>query len=210
MKIIALLIAVAIALSACKEQSTEAVKSSETVQASATQSAEQIASLNLDWDTFRKRVDEDFEAAGFDFAKIPDSLKPEGDAEAARLTATLPINDDLIGIVATDPATGQLTSITVTVSINDDADDNLNNFSSASLMLSAAAGDDGNEKVGGQIIEMIGDTVSEFSKQVKKDSSTSTNKNFVEDSFIEDGVKYGIIISDFMPVMMFAEPADNQ
>ncbi len=164
-----------------------------------------MATLNLDWETFRKRVDEDFESAGFGFAKIPVSMKPEGDVNAARLTVMLPINDNLVGNIASDPVTGKLTSITATVGANSDAAENLKNFSSAALMLSTAAGDDGNKTVGGKIIKMAGDAVNEFAKQAEKDSTASVNKNF-----IADGVKYSILVNGNMPVMMFAEPAENK
>lgn len=82
MKTLTLLIAAAFALSACGGQ-PEAIAEQATTQASAVQPAAPVATLNLDWDTFRKRVDEDFESAGFGFAKIPASMKPEGDANAA-------------------------------------------------------------------------------------------------------------------------------
>ena len=85
------------------------------------------------------------------------------------------------------------------------AAENLKNFSSAALMLSSADGDDGNKTVGGKIIKMAGDAVNEFAKQAEKDSTASVNKNFVE-----NGVKYGILVSGSMPVMMFAEPAENK
>ncbi|EGV38424.1 hypothetical protein [Neisseria weaveri] len=183
----------------------EKATDSETIQKKVPETEKSpVATLDLDWDTFRKRVDEDFETAGFGFAKIPDSMKPEGDANAMRLTAMLPINDNLVGNIATDPATGKLTSITATVGANSDAAENLKNFSSAALMLSAAAGDHGNRTVGGKILKMAGDAVNEFTKQSKKDSTASVNKNFVE-----DGVKYSILVSGIMPVMMFAEPAEN-
>ena len=82
MKTRTLLIAAAFALSACGDQA-EVTAEQATTQASAVQPAAPVATLNLDWDTFRKRVDEDFESAGFGFAKIPASMKPEGDANAA-------------------------------------------------------------------------------------------------------------------------------
>ena len=72
-------------------------------------------------------------------------------------------------------------------------------------MLSAADGDEGNKTVGGKIIKMAGDAANEFAKQAEKDSTASVNKNFVE-----NGVKYGILVSGNMPVMMFAEPAENK
>ena len=156
-------------------------------------------------DRLRPVKTEDFESADFGFAKIPASMKPEGDANAARLTVMLPINDNLVGNIASDPATGKLTSITATVGANEDAAENLKNFSSAALMLSAADGDDGNKTIGGKIIKMAGDAVNEFAKQAEKDSTASVNKNFVE-----NGVKYGILVSGSMPVMMFAEPAENK
>ncbi len=205
MKTLTLLIAAAFALSACGGQPEETAKRAKTAQASAAQPAEPVATLNLDWDTFRKRVDEDFEKAGFGFAKIPASMKPEGDANTARLTVILPINDNLVGNIASDPVTGKLTSITVTVGTDGDAAENLKNFSSAALMLSATAGDDGNKTVGGKILKMAGDAVNEFAEQVKKDNTASVNKNFVE-----AGVKYGILVSGTMPVIMFAEPASNK
>ena len=204
MKTLTLLIAAAFALSACGDQA-EVTAEQATTQASVAQAAEPVATLNLDWDTFRQRVDEDFQSADFGFAKIPASMKPEGDANAARLTVMLPINDNLVGNIASDPATGKLTSITATVGATEDAAENLKNFSSAALMLSSADGDDGNKTVGGKIIKMAGDAVNEFAKQAEKDSTASVNKNFVE-----NGVKYGIIVSGNMPVMMFAEPAEDK
>ena len=204
MKTLTLLIASAFALSACGGQ-PEATAEQATTQALAVQPAAPVVTLNLDWDTFRKRVDEDFESAGFGFAKIPASMKPEGDANAARLTVMLPINDNLVGNIASDPATGKLTSITATVGANEDAAENLKNFSSAALMLSAADGDDGNKTVSGKIIKMAGDAINEFAKQAEKDSTANVNKSFVENS-----VKYGIFVSGNMPVMMFAEPAENK
>ena len=168
MKTLTLLIAAAFALSACGDQ-PEVTAEQATTQASVAQAAEPVATLNLDWDTFRQRVDEDFQSAGFGFAKIPASMKPEGDANAARLTVMLPINDNLVGNIASDPATGKLTSITATVGATEDAAENLKNFSSAALMLSSADGDDGNKTVGGKIIKMAGDAVNEFAKQALSD-----------------------------------------
>lgn len=160
-----------------------------------------VATLDLDWDTFRQRVDEDFAAAGFGFAKIPNTLKPEGEQGAARLTVMLPINDNLVATIAEDPASKQLTGISVTVGPHEDTAENIKNFSAAALMLSAAGGDDGNKKVGGKIIEMATNAINKFAQE-----SAKNNADKVEDSFVENGVKYGILVSKFTPVMMFAQP----
>ena len=84
--------------------------------------------------------------------------------------------------------------------------ENIKNFSAAALLLSAAAGDDGNKKVGGQIIKMINASLEQFGKSSKK-----TDAGDVKNNFVEDGVKYGILISKVLPgVMLYAEPEKSE
>ena len=204
MKKITLLMAAAFALSACGGEAAEQQpRQAETVHAAEKEVA--AKTLPLDWETFKKRVDDDFAAADFGFAKIPDSIKPEGDAKAARLTVTLPVNDNLSAIIGQDPASQKLTNISINLIPHSDPAENLKNFSVAAVMMSASAGDEGNRQVGGRIIKMSADAVEKFAAEVKKDDSAS-----VEDKFVENGVKYGILISSVMPIMMYAEPAPDQ
>lgn len=177
------------------------VEEVETPTQEAAQKAEQAATLDLDWETFRKRVDDDFAAAGFRFGKIPSSIKPEGSEQSVRNVAMLPVTDNLIASIAEDPESKKLTSISATVGPHDDPAENLRNFSAAALILSAAGGDDGNLKVGGKIIEMTTNAINKFAKDSRQDKNAT-----VKDSFVVDHVKYGIFISGNIPIMLFAEP----
>ena len=106
------------------------------------QVVEKVATLDLDWETFRRRVNEDFASVDFG-AKIPASIKPEGSKNSVRDVAMLPFNDHLFSNIAVDPQSKQLTSISVTVGPSENSVENIKNFSAAALLLSAAAGDDG-------------------------------------------------------------------
>ena len=169
------------------------------------QVVEKVATLDLDWETFRRRVNEDFASVDFG-AKIPASIKPEGSKNSVRDVAMLPFNDHLFSNIAVDPQSKQLTSISVTVGPSENSVENIKNFSAAALLLSAAAGDDGNKKVGGQIIKMINASLEQFGKSSKK-----TDAGDVKNNFVEDGVKYGILISKVLPrVMLYAEPEKSE
>lgn len=208
MKKYSLLAAVLLALTACGGESSEQVidKPVQEIQASQpnnTVAQPVVATLNLDWETFRRRINEDFRTMEFD-AHIPSSIKPEGGENTVRNIAMLPFNDHLFANIAEDPASKKLTSITVNVGPSENSAENLRNFSAAALMLSAAAGDDGNMKTGGKVLEMTVNALQKFAKAEKKSKKGTAD---VKEQFVADGVKYSVLISTVLPaVMVFAEP----
>lgn len=195
----------------------QAVTASETVTASEPQKTENqkeetkaetrkevVHTLDLDWETFRRRTNEDLTAIKFS-TTIPSSIQPKGGEGAVRDVAMLPFNDNLNAIISVDPESKKLTGISVMVSGSEDGVDNIRNFSAAAMLMAAADGDNGNKTVGVKLIKMISGALEKFNKG---------KKNEVKDSFVQNGVKYGILISKVMPaVMMYAEPehaADKQ
>lgn len=205
-----LALSVIFALAACGGSVTEpqantnvaASQVSSASEAKPVEKAELAATLDMDWDTFRKRVNADFDSAGFEL-NIPDSIKPAGDGNSVRNVATLPFNDHLQTLVSEDPESKKLTGITVIMGFSSDQPmDNIKNVMAAALVLSSASGDDGNKKVGGKIIKMVNTSLDAFEKQLKKEDMPT-----VKDKFVVGDVKYGILISKALgSVMLFAEP----
>ena len=76
---------------------------------------------------------------------------------------------------------------------------NIQNGGGAAIMLAAVAGDNGEKTVGGKIVKMLSSTIERFSKK-PNDEDAGKNK------FIENGVKYGVLVSKIMPIMLYAEP----
>ena len=66
-------------------------------------------------------------------------------------------------------------------------------------MLAAVAGDNGEKTVGGKVIKMLANTIERFSKK-------PNDENAGKEKFVENGVKYGVLISKVTPIMLYAEP----
>ncbi|WP_066569544.1 hypothetical protein [Snodgrassella sp. CFCC 13594] len=178
---------------------TKAVESNETtLNASSPVPTPKVDTLDLDFDTFRNRVNQDFESVELPFA-ISSGIKPEGEASDVRKVASIAFANNLHSTVAIDPKSNKVTSISVMMAPTDNALDNLQIGSAAAFILSAADGDEGNKTVGGKIIKMIAATMDSFSKHPDQENS---GKN----SFVQNNVKYTVMITKGMPIMMFAEP----
>lgn len=160
-----------------------------------------VATLDMDFNTFRKRSNTDFKDAGLPF-HIPGNIKPEMAEGAVRAVATIALSDGLHVIVATDPATGKVTSIMANIAPSTDRMENIQRSGGAALMLASADGDNGNKTVGGEIIKMQSKALDVFNKNPKSDDA--------QEKFVHNGVKYGITISKHLPAfMLYAEPAKN-
>lgn len=177
---------------------TEPEKQSEQTQNNSNEPSKQatpdIANLDMDFDTFRRRVNEDFASADLPY-KIPSGIKPTG--EDARKTAMIQLDDSVGIIVATDPATDKITSISTIMSGSSDELKNIQRAGAVGFALASADGDDGNKTVGGDLINMMSKTMAQFGKKPN---------DIAKDKFVRNGVQYGINISKETGIMMYAEP----
>ena len=163
-----------------------------------------VRTLDMDFNTFRKRSNTDFKDAGLPF-NIPANIKPEMSKSegAVRATAIITLSDGLHAVVATDPTTGKVTSIMANITPSRDRLENIQRSGGAAIMLASADGDNGNKTVGGKILQMQGKALDVINK------STDSNKD-AQEKFVHNGVKYGITISKHLPVfMLYAEPVDK-
>lgn len=156
--------------------------------------SQKIQSLDMDFDTFRRRVNEDFATAGLPY-KIPSNIEPTG--ENVRKTATIQLDDSLGVIVATDPATNKITGISTIMSGSSDELKNMQRAGASGLALASADGDDGNKTVGSELIKMMTKTIKQWGK--KPDG-------VAEDKMVRNGIQYGISVSKMTGIMMYAEP----
>lgn len=178
---------------------------SKPVAASAAKSSEAkpieqpVAHLGLDFETWKSRVITDFQSADLPFA-IPDNteLEKSGDNDA-RKVHIIQLDTGISAVVAIDPATDKITSVMVNMVGSNDGVKNIQNSGAAAIMLAAVAGDNGEKTVGGKIIKMFANTVERFSKK-------PNDENAGKEKFVENGVKYGVLISKVTPIMLYAEP----
>ena len=158
-----------------------------------------VATLSLNFETWKNRVNADFQAADLPF-EISDSIRPEKSSDSdVRKVAISKLSETLAVTIAVDPATDKITSVSVMMQPSADGLANIQNGGGAAIMLAAVAGDNGEKTVGGKIVKMLSSTIERFSKK-PNDEDAGKNK------FIENGVKYGVLVSKVMPIMLYAEP----
>lgn len=180
--------------------SAPAQSASKPVVASEAKPAEQpVAHLGLDFETWKSRVMTDFQSANLPFA-IPDNteLEKSGDNDA-RKVHIIQLDTGISAVVAIDPATDKITSVMVNMVGSNDGVKNIQNSGAAAIMLAAVAGDNGEKTVGGKIIKMFANTVERFNKK-------PNDENAGKEKFVENGVKYGVLVTNVMPIMLYAEP----
>lgn len=171
------------------------------VQSAATEKpATAVKTLDMDFDTLRRRANEDFKKADLPY-KISDQLEPTLSDGAVRKTVIVQLDDGLNAVVATDPTSNRITSITVNMVGSNDSTKNLQRGASAALLLAAADGDEGNQTVGGDIIQMMNKTMKTYTANPKKEENGKS-------SFTRNNVKYSIMLSNVLPIMLFAEPVE--
>ena len=141
----------------------------------------------------------DFQSANLPFA-IPDNteLEKSGDNDA-RKVHLIRLDNDISAVVAVDPTTSKITSVMVNMVGSNDGVKNIQNSGAAAIMLAAVAGDNGEKTVGGKVIKMLANTIERFSKK-------PNDENAGKEKFVENGVKYGVLISKVTPIMLYAEP----
>lgn len=128
-------------------------------------------------------------------------MKLNGDKNAVNLTAQIDFSDKLGFIVAASPQTKNVNSITVIYAPGGDTNiEILENIVTASLILAAADGENGNQAVGGKIVSMITDSIKEFTDS---NMQKSTNR-----SITFNNIKYSVLLAKDMPMMFFASPKD--
>ena len=171
------------------------------VQSAATEKpATVVKTLDMDFDTLRRRANEDFKKADLPY-KISDQLEPTLSDGAVRKTVIVQLDDNLHAVIAADPTSNRITSITVNMVGSNDSMKNLQRGASAALLLAAADGDEGNQTVGGDIIQMMNKTMKAYTANPKKEENGKS-------SFTRNNVKYSIMLSNVLPIMLFAEPAE--
>jgi len=180
--------------------SAPAQSASKPVVASEAKPAEQpVAHLGLDFETWKSRVMTDFQSANLPFA-IPDNTELEKSGEGdIRKVHLIRLDNDISAVVAVDPTTSKITSVMVNMVGSNDGVKNIQNSGAAAIMLAAVAGDNGEKTVGGKVIKMLANTIERFSKK-------PNDENAGKEKFVENGVKYGVLISKVTPIMLYAEP----
>ena len=172
------------------------------VQSAATEKpATVVKTFDMDFDTLRRRANEDFKKADLPY-KISDQLEPTLSDGAVRKTVIVQLDDNLHAVIATDPTSNRITSITVNMVGSNDSMKNLQRGASAALLLAAADGDEGNQTVGGDIIQMMNKTMKTYTANPKKEENGKS-------SFTRNNVKYSIMLSNVLPIMLFAEPVEG-
>lgn len=153
--------------------------------------------LNFNFETYRKRVNADLKSIQSKYS-IPVSLKPESDSNAVNDVATVDFSTRFSGIISINKQNKNVQGITIMYAPKGDAVDLTSTLIEATVLLTAANGDDGNKQFGDDVISMISDAIKEF---------TDANGNEpIKKSIIKENVKYSIILTKDMPIMMFAEP----
>ncbi len=154
------------------------------------------ADLGLDYKTLRSRVLDDFKQVGLPFA-MPKMLKTTGDNPNMQ-----------VGSVYFDKGSGgnitlnknkKVTAIMMMVSPSAEPQVTMGRYFATTFVVSAVDGKDGNKTVGGDIIKMIGNLLESFNANPSK---------MHKDKIIRNGVKYGVMISKGMPIMIYAEPVN--
>ncbi len=152
------------------------------------------ANLGLDYKTLRSRVLDDFKQVGLSY-KMPKKLKTTGDNPNFQVGSVF--FDDGSGGNITLNKNKKVASIMMMVTPTNNATVNMNRYFATTFVVSAVAGKNGNKTVGGDIIKMISKSLDAFTKNP---SQPQKNK------FVKNGVKYGVMVSAGMPVMIYAEP----
>ncbi len=144
------------------------------------------ADLGVDYKTLRSRVVDDFNQVGL------------GD------------NPDIqVGSVYFDKGSGgnitlnkdkKVSSVMMMVSPTKDDKVNLSRYFAVAFAVSAVARESDKRIVGGDVLKMLSDLLGAFSKDPSK---------VYKDSVVHSGIKYGIVISSGVPVVVYAEPVNG-
>ncbi len=155
------------------------------------------ADLGVDYKTLRSRVVDDFNQVGLSY-KMPKKLKTTGD------------NPDIqVGSVYFDKGSGgnitlnkdkKVSSVMMMVSPTKDDKVNLSRYFAVAFAVSAVARESDKRIVGGDVLKMLSDLLGAFSKDPSK---------VYKDSVVHSGIKYGIVISSGVPVVVYAEPVNG-
>lgn len=176
---------------------TQAVTDSTIPHQSSLNSEANKPTLNFNFEIYRKRVNADLKSIQSKYS-IPTSLQPESDSNAVNDVATVEFSARFSGIISINKQNKNVQGITILYAPKGDAVDLTSTLIEATILLTAANGDDGNKRFGDDVIGMISDAIKEF---------TDANGNEpIKKSITRENVKYSIILNRDMPIMMFAEP----
>lgn len=154
--------------------------------------------FDFDFPTLRNRINADFKSVQSSY-RIPSNIHPQGDENAYNLTTSAVLSDNLSFITSITPTTQKVNGIMVLYVPGDSNNIQiLNDIMTASFIVAAADGDNGNKTVGGKIITMVTDAVKEFTDN---GADKSVNRKFVFNN-----TEYTVLVAKGMPITLAASP----
>ncbi|WP_143779700.1 hypothetical protein [Neisseria dumasiana] len=128
---------------------------------------------------------------------IPTSLKPEGSAKAVNHTASHYLKKELGMILSANPETKQMRGITLIMAPAETTPAQLVITTTDAANVLAVADTSNDKQLPGRLLKMILDTSKKFADSPEKEASETLSFK---------GVKYGVMISQYTGVMMYAQP----
>lgn len=156
------------------------------------------ADFDFDFNTYRTKLNSRFTALDLPYT-ISNNVKPSGGADVVNQVANYSFSDGLSMIASVTPATQHVNSVTALIAPGGKkSEEVLQYLMASSLIIAAANNSDTNKQLETKVLKMLMGAVKKF----------TTDNEEVQDSFVENNVKYSLMITPNMPIMLFATPQE--